>query len=187
MIFDYPDPSDNRKHGPIGYTEYSRYRPWLRDEFKFRCAYCLERELWSTNSMHIDHLVPVSKNKSLTCTYENLVYSCERCNLTKLDEEVGDPFYVMVSTQVQVDYESGEIEGCTNEAQLIIDVLDLNGPRVVSRRKRLIQTKPEELWFCFPDDLPPLTNLKPRDNCRPEGKQETWYAKRKAGTLPKTY
>jgi hypothetical protein len=93
----------------------------------------------------------------------------------------------MVDTQVRVDYDTGEVEGCTDKAERMIDQLDLNAPRVVARRKQLFRTKPKKLWFCFPDDLPPLTNLRPRGNTREEGKKETWYAKREAGTLPKTY
>lgn len=33
-----------RKHGPGGYEMYQSYKDWLRDEFTFRCVYCLERE-----------------------------------------------------------------------------------------------------------------------------------------------
>ena len=32
--------------GPRGYSEHENYRPWLRDEFAFRCVYCLARERW---------------------------------------------------------------------------------------------------------------------------------------------
>src|ERR1700682_3612702 len=44
--FAYPSEPHQRKHGPAGYTNYEEYKPWLRDEFTFRCVYCLERELW---------------------------------------------------------------------------------------------------------------------------------------------
>ena len=43
--FDYPAPH-LRRHGPMGYADYASYRPWLRDEFSFRCVYCLLREQW---------------------------------------------------------------------------------------------------------------------------------------------
>jgi len=35
-----------RRHGPCGYGDVESYRPWLRDEFTFRCLYCLFREQW---------------------------------------------------------------------------------------------------------------------------------------------
>ncbi len=42
--FRYPDGPHQRRHGPRGYASYESYRPWLRDEFAFRCVYCLTRE-----------------------------------------------------------------------------------------------------------------------------------------------
>jgi hypothetical protein len=45
-MFNYPDPRSGRRHGPVGYASYRSYRPWLRDEFTFRCVYCLKREQW---------------------------------------------------------------------------------------------------------------------------------------------
>ncbi len=45
MIFDYPEPRLERIHGPAGYSTYESFRPWLRDEFTFRCVYCLKREM----------------------------------------------------------------------------------------------------------------------------------------------
>lgn len=44
--FNYPDAPHRRRHGPRGYADYASYRPWLRDEFTFRCVYCLLREQW---------------------------------------------------------------------------------------------------------------------------------------------
>ena len=40
----YPTTALVRKHGPQGYSKYGHHRPWLRDEFDFRCVYCLKRE-----------------------------------------------------------------------------------------------------------------------------------------------
>jgi hypothetical protein len=44
--FAYPNEVRGRKHGPAGYGNYEAYRDWLRDEFSFRCAFCLMRESW---------------------------------------------------------------------------------------------------------------------------------------------
>ncbi len=44
--FDYPEIPHERRHGPTGYADHITYRPWLRDEFTFRCVYCLLREQW---------------------------------------------------------------------------------------------------------------------------------------------
>ena len=37
-IFEYTHTIHSRRHGPLGYLNYSSYRPWLRDEFQFRCV-----------------------------------------------------------------------------------------------------------------------------------------------------
>ncbi len=37
-LFVYPTLPHVRRHGPRGYADYPSYRPWLRDEFAFRCV-----------------------------------------------------------------------------------------------------------------------------------------------------
>jgi hypothetical protein len=57
--FAYPFDPHQRRHGPAGYANYEEYKPWLRDEFTFRCVYCLERELWypdRADSFSVDHV-----------------------------------------------------------------------------------------------------------------------------------
>ena len=64
LIFDYPEPQEQRRHGPANYAAYESYRPWLRDEFDFRCVYCLKRETWGqvTFEFELDHFEPQSLN-----------------------------------------------------------------------------------------------------------------------------
>ena len=40
--FAYPTTPHTRRHGPRGYKNYKEYKPFLRDEFAFRCVYCLD-------------------------------------------------------------------------------------------------------------------------------------------------
>ncbi len=57
--FAYPAEPHQRKHAPAGYKDYRACKPWLRDEFTFRCVYCLERELWYPDraaSFSADHV-----------------------------------------------------------------------------------------------------------------------------------
>ncbi len=64
--FEYPKTPLVRRHEPDGYKDYRRFRPWLRDEFWFRCAFCLHREPWPTTSeFEIDHRIPVSERPDL--------------------------------------------------------------------------------------------------------------------------
>ncbi len=45
-VFAYPPTDHVRRHGPRGYENYENYKPFLRDEFDYRCVYCLLREVW---------------------------------------------------------------------------------------------------------------------------------------------
>jgi hypothetical protein len=58
--FAYPDSKHDRQHGPRGYIDYRSYKPWLRDEFMFRCVFCLRRERWLDGhiSFGVEHLKP---------------------------------------------------------------------------------------------------------------------------------
>ncbi|TVS12285.1 MAG: hypothetical protein EA424_22775 [Planctomycetaceae bacterium] len=71
--FDYPAESHARRHGPQGYADYESYRPWLRDEFTFRCVYCLQRERWGqvSGTYHIDH--PDGRLDGLTAAAQSLI------------------------------------------------------------------------------------------------------------------
>ena len=60
----------------------------LRDEFTFRCVYCLSRETWYPNgssSFSVDHMEPQISRPDLLTVYTNLVYACNRCNSLKSD------------------------------------------------------------------------------------------------------
>ncbi len=97
MILDYPPRQDERRHGPADYARYESYRPWLRDEFDFRCVYCLKREKWGqvTFEFELDHFQPQSLKPRLKLVYSNLVYACRRCNAVKLDQSVIDPLKLL--------------------------------------------------------------------------------------------
>lgn len=61
MPFSYPPTIHVRQHGPAGYLDYRSYKPWLRDEFSFRCVYCLMRETYYPNgqdSFAVEHAQP---------------------------------------------------------------------------------------------------------------------------------
>jgi hypothetical protein len=198
MIFDYPDCRDHRRHWPRGYTKYDSYRPWLRDEFTFRCAYCLKREQWGheTGEFDIDHFQPQRLRPDLSADYENLVYACRRCNSAKSDSAVSDPFFVMCRTRV-VTTADGRVFGVDAEAARLILILDLNSPRLVEWRvtwMRNIALAAEhdplllERLAGFPTDLPHLGRLRPPGgNARPDGIAESWRARQDQGTLPPLY
>jgi hypothetical protein len=168
MIFDYPQPQGERRHGPANYAAYESYRPWLRDEFAFRCVYCLKRETWGqvTADFDLDHFAPQSLNPLLRLDYLNLIYSCWRCNAVKRD------------------------------TQLLIRQLDLNSPRLKSWRVMwmrivaLAKDRDTDLYFQlvgFPKDLPDLSKQRPPLNTRQESLEQCWFARRQRGELPPEY
>src|SRR5256886_670294 len=73
--FHYPPTPHVHRHGPRGYADYASYRPWLRDEFCFRCVYCLLREQWGrVRALYaIDHFLPVALHPAKVTDYDNLL------------------------------------------------------------------------------------------------------------------
>jgi hypothetical protein len=197
-MFNYPDSRGHRRHGPAGYAKCGSYRPWLRDEFTFRCVYCLKREQWGqiTGEFDIDHFQPQTCRPDLVADYSNLVYSCRRCNAVKLDHEIADPFAVMTGVRVRT-MPDGTLRGIDDAASRLIAQLDLNSPRLMEwrilwmriadlardRDPRLLQR-----LVGFPDDLPDLQRLRPpAGNSRPAGVAESWAVLANQGKLPACY
>lgn len=197
-MFDYPDPRSQRRHAPSGYASYGSYRPWLRDEFTFRCVYCLKREQWGqvTGEFDLDHFQPQRLFPRLAVEYTNLVYACRRCNRVKLDQQVDDPFVVMTGAQIRT-MPDGTVRGVDGTATRLILALDLNSPRLIEWRimwmriVELARDRDQELWkrlVGFPTDLPDLRRLRPpAGNARPAGIVESWAVLAKQGKLPDHY
>ncbi|MCA9206278.1 MAG: HNH endonuclease [Planctomycetales bacterium] len=196
-MFDYPAPRAERIHGPAGYISCESFRPWLRDEFMFRCIYCLKRESWgqATGEFELDHFQPQSIVPQRSLDYLNLVYACRRCNSVKLEQLVDDPCVVLSSDSVVV-LPDGRIRSNQPAARKLIQQLDLNSPKL--KRWRVMWLRIFELaakWDAklyeqlvgFPDDLPNLGRLRPPSNSRPDGIEVSCYAKRQRGQLPTTY
>lgn len=197
MIFGYPEPKSGRIHGPSGYSSYESFRPWLRDEFTFRCVYCLKRETWGqvTGEFELDHFEPQSIAPDQTLDYSNLVYACRRCNAIKRDQRVDDPLAILSSDAVTV-LPDGVLSSQHPAAIRLIRQIDLNSPRLKQWRVMwlrvvdLAKERDPDLYgqlTGFPDDMPDLSRLKPPSNSQPEGLEISWYARRQRGLLPESY
>jgi hypothetical protein len=205
MPFTYPDAPHARKHGPTGYSDYKRYKPWLRDDFIFRCVYCLERELWypsGKDAFGVEHVLPKSDPAyaALECAYDNLVYACNRCNSVKGKCVLLDPCAAALGQHLRVASD-GRMTALTPEGKYLINRLGLDRKQ---RRKvrnrflrilRLYQKQPNDPdvrefyfdYFAYPDDLPNLDRLEPETNTRPEGMPECYFRQRQEGRLPADY
>lgn len=190
-------PRRDRRHGPSGYDDYSSYRAWLRDEFTFRCVYCLKRERWGhvTGEFDLDHFQPQADHPDLSTKYENLIYACHTCNLRKSNDEVCDPETSLTKGLVRV-YPSGRIEGLNGHAKAIIAKLGLDSPkyrefRVIWIRNTALAKRHDfkhyKRLMGFPEDLPDLSTRQPRSNSRPEGITQSFHALRSRGELPDFY
>lgn len=205
MAFQYSGTPHARRHGPEGYIQYETYKDWLRDEFTFRCVYCLERERWYPSgdaSFGVDHVLTkgIPAYAHLICVYGNLVYACNRCNSIKQDEILLDPCATAFADHLTVAAD-GTITAITREGQDLIDILALDlSDRTEERRNRLrlqamYQRDPTNedvraLYFAafgYPRDLPDLAKLKPKNNSRPEGIAQSYYRRSVERTLPETY
>jgi len=205
MPFNYAIQPHVRKHGPIGYNDFTSYKPWLRDEFHFRCVYCLGRERWYPSghaAFGVEHALPKSNpaHAARICNYEILLYACSRCNSEKRNQQVLDPCQTSLGEHLRVSVD-GSIIGLTSEGWQLVNILRLNKswPRKIRQRamriRFLYQTHPndpeiEALYrdhFGYPDDLPNLDILRPESNSRPEGLTDAYFRQRAEGRLPAEY
>jgi hypothetical protein len=196
--FEYPSAGHVRKHGPRGYADYLLFRPWLRDEFTFRCVYCLRRERWGLvrAAFHIDHFLPVVLNREGALDYDNLVYSCSSCNTGKAGRLIPNPLNSLIRSAIQVNPD-GSIEASSDDARQIILLLDLDGPDYRQFRRIWIEIvalareyNPQlyQQIMGFPTNLPNLARCKPPGgNSRRRGLRNSYFAQSRRRTLPATY
>ncbi|MEI8018980.1 MAG: HNH endonuclease [Schlesneria sp.] len=191
MIFDYPVQRSERRHGPSGYVSYESYRPWLRDEFDFRCVYCLKREVWGqvTGEFELDHFEPQSANPHLQLDYFNLVYACRRCNSVKSSQVVDDPFHLLCSENIET-LRDGSLLTDDIGVMRLIRQLDLNSPRMKSWRilwMRIVELTAEYDEFTYTQlvsvsaEFPDLSQLRTPSNSRIQGIEESWFARQRRG------
>lgn len=198
IAFSYPAGPHIRRHGPAGYFGYESYREWLRDEFTYRCVYCLHRERWESRaaSFHIEHFIPVSVDPDGECVYENLLYACGTCNTAKSAAlNVPDPCEIAFADCLKIETD-GTVTALNEHGERLSDVLRLNRDSDVNIRARWIrslttlQSSDPELYaeyMAFPDDLTDLRRSVPKTNTKPEGIENCYFAIRERGELPATY
>ncbi len=195
--FVYPAEPHTRMHGPDGYASYGPYRDWLRDEFTFRCVFCLHREQWGIRlgGWDIDHFVPQSQDPSLRLSYDNLLYVCHACNSVKSDRLLPDPTSLDLSKCLAVRND-GSLVALNDDGRMIAEILRLDNDErrkfrrlIISTIRSLARHDPATMimWMCYPDDIPDLSKLRPPSNLKPKGIDNSTYARRERGELPPTY
>jgi hypothetical protein len=118
----------------------------------------------------------------------------------KKDRLLLDPCETPLAEHLFVS-EDGSISGLDEKGQSLVDLLGLNkiGPRAVRQRCMrvllLYEDRPDvpEVralyldYFDYPDDLPNLDSLRPKENSRPTGLERAYFRQRAEGKLPETY
>ncbi len=203
-LFDYPDEVLTRRHAPRGYVRPEAYKAWLRDEFRFRCVYCLERETWYPDraaSFSIEHIRPLAVAPALALEYGNLAYACTRCNSAKQHLELLNPTEAIFAEHVRLG-QNGLLIGVTDAGRRLINTLRLNVPPALEERRKYLlllamwQDRPtdERLaklcapLFGYPHDMPDLRALRPPGgNANPGSEDTCYFARAERGELPATY
>lgn len=195
LPFAYPRLPHQRRHYPAGYADFHSYREWLRDEFAFRCVFCLIRERWQPLSFHIDHCIPQTERPDLVCEYANLLYVCARCNLAKSDVQISDPCALGFGECLRVEAD-GRITALNQEGRRLIGVLRLDNEKYTSWRKLMLETleflrKTDEdafkQWMSFPNDMVDLSTLRPPSNSKREGISQSYFVLRSENKIPAVY
>ena len=195
--FQYPAAPLVRRHGPRGYRSYASFRPWLRDEFIFRCVFCLRREQWDrVIRLEIDHFQPTSQYPRRKLEYDNLLYACWRCNRAKSDAVIDDPSQALVANTLSVAAD-GRVVARSASAKRLVAQLRLNNLEMVHFRRLWIEiiamsarANPElhRKLLGFPTDLPNLRMLRPPGgNRRPAGLDDSYFALRERDELAGAY
>ena len=144
----------------------------------------------------LDHYVPVAGDPNGELRFDNLVYACRACNAVKAKQLVPDPCQVFVDAQVTV-LPTGQIAGHTPAAKKLIRCLALDSPASVEFRKMWIDVvtmarryDPDlfRRLMSYPTDLPDQSRLRPPGgNSRPEGVEQSHFARPERGELTETY
>lgn len=196
--FEYPIQCHTRRHGPGGYRDYESYRDWLRDEFHFRCVYCLHRERWCARgaAFDIDHFVPVSCDEGLTLEYSNLLYACSWCNQAKSNIlKLPDPCKVAFGECLRIT-DDGSVECLNDDGKALVSKLRLNKKSSVEFRSRwmrvlsALRISDMSLYvefLSFPSDLPDLRTKHSPTNSQPGNVADCYFARQERGELPEVY
>lgn len=126
-----------RTHRPTACNQYERYRPCLRLEFKFTCAFCLVHESdmrigleagespEGTGLFTIEHHLRQDPHKHLICVYTNLLYACKKCNRARGTKEERDALGRRLLEPCAADW-SSHFEVREDGTMVVIDPNDVH-------------------------------------------------------------
>ena len=208
----FPASPHVRRHGPYGLT-YDKYKDWVRDEFQFRCVYCLHREKWGKDgwrNFQLDHVVAWTADEAKRHIYENIVYSCGSCNWTKQERPLPDPCSVAFHGFYQFEPD-GSVTPLDRAGERYIEILGLDAPHLANFRRRTFRTyrRLEELiellgddvdeleeadvleeiadLLGYPDDIPDLRRKRHKLSSKPNSEEQCYFARLERREIPAIY
>lgn len=98
-------------------------KKYLAIDFKHRCAYCddLDNIYNGKDSYAVEHFAPKAKFPQLIYTYDNLLYACRFCNMSKNDDWPSN------SPSINIVGECGYVDPCTKDYHTHLDRDDNTG------------------------------------------------------------
>lgn len=85
---------DVKRTCTVHFDDYSQYRSFLENDFEGRCCYCNMSNNLVTVPYHVEHFIPIKvfkgKKDYLLTEYNNLMWACPKCNLSKGDKYQGN-------------------------------------------------------------------------------------------------
>jgi hypothetical protein len=173
-----------RRHAPTidagSYRGYETFRPCLRWDFFFTCPFCLLHEAQvspdgaaGSSQFWIEHLVPQSQRSDLRNSYENLVYTCRRCNQARRSmarsDATGRRLLDPCADVWSAHFIEGddELEPATGDGAYTARAYDINSPQKVTLRRMRRETVEESLHVlasvpALLDAVMATINLQPR-------------------------
>jgi hypothetical protein len=150
-------PIFRRRSDPPAVSNYKQYKQALREDFQYRCAYCILHEgphgVGGFHQFQIDHFRPRNKFPELTNTYSNLYYACSWCNRAKSDTWPSDEEqtlgFVFVdpciedlyTTHASLDPSTGKLNPRTNAGDFTITEIQLNRRLFKTVRKKRVEAQ----------------------------------------------
>lgn len=86
-------------------------KKYLMDDFHHKCAYCDDHDRFCGGSKHyhVDHFAPKARFSHLEFEYDNLLYACPYCNISKSNKWVG------TNEQEAIVHDCGFVDPCSSD------------------------------------------------------------------------
>lgn len=100
-----------RTYTGIQWTTNQSNKKRLIIDFEHKCAYCddLDKYAGGSKTYHVEHFAPKDKFPELEFYYDNLLYACPYCNISKSNKWPSDQYSVNVVDNI------GFVDPCNHE------------------------------------------------------------------------